>query len=229
MQRQKRDLAIMLVLTILAMIFGGVFGHPDSRVPMALATPLMITDLLLLQYLLYRVTAGYAKTRSFKIFYASLLVFQFALNAYVNRPGVTLSGFIGTATLTYTLSLLAFCIVFYFIIQDMFAKRHDITYSLLAASNAYFLIAETFGYLYSIIAVHNPMLLGFENVSGMALVQRTFEVSHFVVAGYDIPDYVAPIFKSFTVIEAFTANLFIIFVVGRLMATEINPFLSKQQ
>jgi hypothetical protein len=220
MQRRKRDLAIMLVLTVLAMIFGGIFGHPDSKIPVAIATPLMIGDLLLLQYLLYRVTAGYARTRSFKVFYAAVLIFQFALNGFLNRPDVAVSGATAIATLTYTLSLLAFCIVFYFIVQDMFANKHDITYSLLAASNAYFLIAEIFGYAYSIIAVHNPQLLGLSVPNGMQVVQRTFEVAHFVVAGYDLPEYVAPIFKALTVIEAFIANLFIIFVVGRLMANE---------
>src|SRR5687768_10955368 len=107
MHRQKRDLAFLLVLQTFAMIIGSVIGHHDSKVPSVITLPLMIIDLLLLQFLLYRVTAGYAKTRAFKIFYAVLLIAQFILNGIVNVETPIAETYL-LANITYPISLIVF-------------------------------------------------------------------------------------------------------------------------
>jgi preprotein translocase subunit YajC len=219
MQRQKRDLAFLLILQTLAMIIGSVLAHPDSNIPGAIVLPLMMIDLLCLQFLLYRVTAGYAKTLAFKIFYAVLVITQFALNAIVNVETPLAQTYV-LASFTYPLSLVVFTIIFYFILQDMFANKHETTYSLLAASNAYFLIAGIFGYIYSIVVLQDASMLDIEIKTGQDIVRRTFELSHYVVAGFDVPDGVSGMLKNLAVVEAFMANLYIIFVVGRLMTSE---------
>jgi hypothetical protein len=219
MQRQKRDLALLLVLQAFAMIFSAVLGHPDSKVPTEITTPMMIVDLLLLQFLLYRVTAGYAKTRSFKIVFGVLVIIQFALNGFINSES-PLADTYALANIAYPLSLAVFTIIFYFIIKDMFANKHEPTYSLLAASNAYLLIATIFGYLYCIIVFQNPYTLDVELKTGLSLIQRTFEISHYVLVGFDVPDGVSGMVKNLAVVEASMANLYIIFVVGRLMSNQ---------
>jgi hypothetical protein len=219
MHRQKRDLAFLLVLQTFAMIIGSVIGHPDSQVPTIVTLPLMVIDLLLLQFLLYRVTAGYAKTKGFKIFYALLLIAQFVLNGIVNIETPLADTYV-LANITYPISLIVFSIIFYLIVQDMFANRHESTYSLLAASSAYFLLAGIFGYLYAIIALQDPTLLDVKVATGHNLIQRSFEISQYVVAGFDVPDGVGGMLKNLAVVEAFMANLYIIFVVGRLMANQ---------
>jgi hypothetical protein len=83
------------------------------------------------------------------------LVTQFALNGITNAEAPLAETFV-VAAFTYPISLFVFVIIFFFIVQDMFANKHESTYSLLAASNAYLIIAGIFGYAYAIIALHNP-------------------------------------------------------------------------
>jgi len=219
MQRQKRYLAYLLVLQALALIIGSVMAHPDSTIPTMITLPLMIVDLLLLQFLLYRVTAGYARARWFKIFYAVLCITQFVLNSFVNVEVPLAENYV-LANIAYPLGAVVYATIFYFIIKDMFANKHETTYSLLAASNAYLLISIFFGCVYSEIALHNPGMLGVEILTGQDLVQRTFEISNYVVAGFDVQEGVGGMIKNLAVVEAYIANLYIIFVVGKLMTNE---------
>lgn len=219
MQQRKRDLAILIVLDILAFAIGNVLAHRSLSIPPFITVPLMVTTLIGLQYLLYRVTATYAKTRTFRIFYAVLLVVQFILNVYTNRD-IPVNEIVRIAIVAYTLSLLVFCIMFYFIVQDMFANKHEGTYSLLAATAAIFTLIAVFGYLYSLIAVNDPTFVGVENPTGQEMIQRTFLMSHYVVAGFDVPGFTAEVLRNAAVVEAISANLFIIFVVGKLMANQ---------
>jgi hypothetical protein len=210
MRRRKRDLAILICLSVLAYIIGNVMVHKDAGIPLSITLPIMTLTLTVLQYLLWRVTASYARTKAFKIFYAGLLIVQFAISILANQE-TSLTDSVGLSMLSHAMSLMTYCIIFYFIVRDMFANKHDATYSLLAASNAYFLIAIIFGTLYALIAVRSPHLLGSDVTTGLQLVQRTFQMSHFVVAGFDVPAYAGELLQNMAVVEAFIANLFIIF------------------
>src|SRR5689334_13552136 len=186
MQQRKRYLAILVVLDVMAYVISNVLFHKSFSFPIVIAFPLMIITLIGIQFLLYIITATYARTKMFKICYAIVLIAQFVLNVYVNRD-VPVSEFSATATLAYGLSLVAFSTMFYFIVQDMFANKHEGTYSLLAAVAAIFTLVAVFGYLYAIMAVSNHSLIGVESATGQQIIQRTFLLSHHVVAGFDAP------------------------------------------
>jgi hypothetical protein len=58
--------------------------HKDAGIPLSITLPIMTLTLTVLQYLLWRVTASYARTKAFKIFYAGLLI---VCNKHSRQPG----------------------------------------------------------------------------------------------------------------------------------------------
>src|SRR5689334_3944847 len=113
MQQRKRYLAILVVLDVMAYVISNVLFHKSFSFPIVIAFPMMIITLIGIQFLLYTITATYARTKIFRLCYAIVLILQFVLNVYVNRD-TPVAGFSAIATLAYTLSLVAFLTMFYF-------------------------------------------------------------------------------------------------------------------
>lgn len=94
-----------------------------------------------------------------------------------------------------------------------------LVYSLLGASNIYFMIPIIFCYIYSLVAVHNPSLVHADPLIIKTLLFNCFDYSWFVIAGIDYPgEQIGEAIQSIAVLESISANLFIVFIIGRLMS-----------
>ena len=97
-------------------------------------------------------------------------------------------------------------------------RKHDLTYSLLGASNIYFLIPVIFCYVYCLVAVHNPAIVNADPLTIKEVLFNCWDYSWYVLAGIDYPaGKIGEELQSIAILESISGNLFIVFIIGRLM------------
>lgn len=218
MEKKKLDFIYLIILQVLAYLVASILEKQNGiSIPASVIPLLMISVFIPFYYFIFRVTSNFIQRRHLRNSYGVLLFVQFVLNGYVNRT-VPIGDIRGWAMLSYMLQLTSFTIIFCLIIINMFKSKHDSVYSLLAATNAYLLIPVIFGYIYSMISVNNPALLGSGITIVRDVIQASFQVSFYILAGIDIPEGIGELIKRIAVLESLMGNLYIVFVVGRLLA-----------
>lgn len=219
MEKKQRDYILLLVLMILSFISYGILGKLYSIGNEPTAVEIISTIILIAWYVvLYRVTSNFYPQKWIRISYACLLIFQFSLNAYVNVQVKTdVSTLVIPASLAYVTNLAGFSIAFCILLRDIFLNKHNLGYSLLGASNIYFMIPIIFCYVYCLVAVHNPVLIQADPLEIRTLLFNCFDYSWFIIAGIDYPREIGEVIQSIAILESIAANLFIVFIIGRLM------------
>lgn len=167
----------------------------------------------------YRVTSNFYTSKLIRYIYAFLLLFQFLFNYYIIEQDATpILQLIIPASVGYLTSLLSFGLIFYVLLKDIFMRQHDLTYSLLGASNIYFLIPVIFSYIYSLAAIQDPTIINADPHTISEVLFNCWNYSWYVLAGMEdsYPDMVSKL-QSLAILESIAANLFAVFIIGRLM------------
>ena len=221
MEKKKRDYIFLLVFMILSFIGLGVL---PKLIPSVSSSPtpteVVSTVIMILWYIFcYRVTSNFYSSKWVRGAYASLLIFQLSFIAYVNLHTQTdIATLVVPASIAYLANLAGFSLVFYILLRDIFSQKHDLTYSLLGASNIYFMIPMLFCYLFALVAVQNPYLVHADPFDIKTLLLNCLDYSWYVLAGIDYPgEKIGEVIESIAILESISANLFIVFIIGRLM------------
>ena len=217
---KKRKVDYIFLLTSLVLSF--VFITPLSKI---LSLGHIVQQVLaglttVVWYIFcYRVTSNFYKSQWFKIAYAFLLIFQLIFNWYIfKQENTQITTLVLPASIGYVANLLGFSMVFYILLKDIFMRKHDLTYSLLGASNIYFLIPVIFSYVYSLVAVHNPAIVNADPLTIKEVLFNCWDYSWYVLAGIDYPaGKIGEELQSIAILESISGNLFIVFIIGRLM------------
>ena len=81
------------------------------------------------------------------------------------------------------------------------------------------MIPMLFCYLYSLVAVQNPAIVNADPLSIKTLLFNCMDYSWYVLAGIDYPgEKIGEELQSIAILESISANLFIVFIIGRLMS-----------
>lgn len=222
MEKKKHDYVFLLIFMILSFI--GLSVLP-KLIPSGSSSPtpaeVVSTVIMILWYIFcYRVTSNFYSSKWVRGTYASLLIFQLSFIAYVNLHNQTdIATLVVPASIAYLANLTGFSLVFYILLRDIFSQKHDLTYSLLGASNIYFMIPMLFCYLYALVAVQNPSLVHADPLNIKIVLLNCLDYSWYVVAGIDYPgEKIGEVLQSIAILESISANLFIVFIIGRLMS-----------
>ena len=221
MEKKKRDYIFLLILIILSFITYNVLGKLNSSGSEPTTAEVLSTVILVVWYIfLYRVTSNFYPNKWIRVSYASLLILQLTLNSYVILQNhIAISKLVVPASIAYLANLTGFSFVFFILLRDIFSHKHDLIYSLLGAANIYFMLPVIFCYVYCLVAVHDPSLVHADPLAIKTLLFNCFDYSWFVVAGIDYPgEKIGDIIQSIAILESISANLFIVFIIGRLMS-----------
>lgn len=131
---------------------------------------------------------------------------------------VTIESMLWIASIAYASNLVGMCWIFGIILRDIFTNKHDLLYSLLGAANIYFMIPLIFSFLYCLVSVHNPAMVGAAPVAIREFLFVCFNYSWFVTAGIDFPGTISQPIQALAVLQSIAGNLFIVFIIGRLMS-----------
>lgn len=112
-------------------------------------------------------------------------------------------------------------IVIYFVILDMFSGEKLSPQKLWGAACVYLMIAICFGSLYDLISILQPGALGVPVRLGLESYTGCIHYSLAILGGQDpVFDQPIRIIRSIAVIEAIWGNLFVVLLVGRLLAKD---------
>ncbi len=169
---------------------------------------------------LFRVTSNFYASKWVRGAYALLLIFQLCFNAYINlQDNTAIAALVVPASIGYLANFIGFSLVFYILLKDIFLQKHDLTYSLLGASNIYFMIPMLFCYVYSLVAVQDPSLVHADPFVIKTVLFNCLDYSWYVLACIDYPgEKIGEAIQSIAILESISANLFIVFIIGRLMS-----------
>jgi hypothetical protein len=126
-----------------------------------------------------------------------------------------------TSILAFSLgcSIVSFSIVLYYMIIDIFKEKHEISYRLWGSACIYLLFGAVFGLLYGFLEVLIPNEFMVDTPIDAFHIIPCYNLSFYTLSGIDSPfENFSMLVKNLTVIEAIFSNLFIVLVVGRLLA-----------
>ena len=159
-----------------------------------------------------------------KILFATLLLLNIVFGNLIFYPYSALSQ--NTAHVLYILTqvifLISMGIILYIVITDIFSQRHDLSYSLLGAINIYLVITSIFAAIYSIYEAAYPGIITGTTISLENIFSTCHIFSMYLMVGVDVPDFQQAnvIIRHIGLLEALTSNIFIIFIVGRLLTKD---------
>lgn len=219
-EKNKRDYIFSLTFMILSYVSIGIIEKSfPSENRWSLNYIFMGVSVVGWYIFLYRITSNFYPSKLARILYASLLISRFVITELFQNSDSPINTLIVPMSISYWLTLLALGLVFYILIKDMFLNKHDLVYSLLGASNIYLMIPLIFSFIYTLVSVHNPSLVG-NPLTINELVFNCFSYSWFVMSGIiDFPnDKIGELIQSIAVLEFLTGNLFLVFIIGRLLS-----------
>jgi len=222
MEKKRLDYILLLIFMLLSYLSITVLGrmYPvgteiGSRVN-------ILTYLIVFAWYvcLYRVTTNFYPKKIVRWSIVIAMAAHFTYTTFViQRYGTAASDVLVPITISWIGSLLGFGIVFFIVTKDIFTKRHDLTYSLLGASNIYFMIPLVFCYIYAIISLHDPSYVHADPSNIGTVLYHSFDYSWYIIAGIDYTaGKIGDVIQSIAVLEALAGNLFIVFIIGRLMS-----------
>lgn len=219
LKKKQRDYVLLLVFMILSFVSITVWRKLPWAAEVSIVGDIFRAVTIGGWYVvLYMVTANFYSNKWFRFGYAALLVFQTSFNAYAHREGHEAASLTIEATIAYVANLIGFGVVFYILLKDIFSVKHHLIYSLLGASNIYFMIPVIFGYIFSLIAVQDPSAIDADPNELISILFRCFDLAWYTLAGIDFPGRAAEVLESVAILESISANLFIVFIIGRLMS-----------
>ncbi|HSZ25606.1 MAG TPA: hypothetical protein VK766_07815 [Cytophagaceae bacterium] len=107
--------------------------------------------------------------------------------------------------------------VIYFTLIEMFKRDLPISERLLGATCIYLIIGIAFGGLYEIISLINDASIPFNLPLGTLHFMKSISFSFMTLAGIDNPYTCSELIINLSAMESVWGNLFIVFVVGRLL------------
>jgi hypothetical protein len=120
---------------------------------------------------------------------------------------------------SFVFSLLAFIILLYFMINDIFQEKHDIIYRLWGSASIYMLIGAIFGLFFTLLEILIPREFGFNTPYDIFHFIPCYNFSYYNLAGVDCPyENFTILVRNVSVVESIFSNLFIVLVVGRLLS-----------
>jgi hypothetical protein len=107
--------------------------------------------------------------------------------------------------------------VMYFTISEMFKRDLPVNERLLGATCIYLIMGISFASIYEIIDTVNVASLGFNMPLGTLHFMKSLAFSFLTLAGLDNPYVCSELVINLSTLESIWGNLFIVFVVGRLL------------
>lgn len=116
-------------------------------------------------------------------------------------------------------SVVAFVILLYFMLTDIFSEKHDVTYRLWGSASIYLLIGSVFGLIYSLLEMIVPNEFSIQTPLDIFHIIPCYNFSFYVLSGIESPftDF-SLLVRNISVMESIFSNLYIVLVVGRLLS-----------
>ena len=176
--------------------------------------PFQIVVLLALQISIFLLISRFLRKWQ-RVIYGFLLLLP---NLAIGIPDATTAIYFSGMLVLFFANVVAVTIM----TKDIFLNQHHTSYSLIGAANIYLGTPIIFTTIYAGFEVTHPGLMGFEYNEFLQLFGYCIEYSWYVLTGLENPiaGNVNKTILNVSIFESLVGNLFIIFVVGRLLAKD---------
>lgn len=216
----KNVVYVQMVLLLFTLLLKGIFellGMPyiEQIVPI-----LFFSVLGIYVYLLWDMLRNYTRSKALLIVLLVLIMGTFIIGVVFINPfftlieGVTFRILAGSIMATLLIVEIS---VMYFTIIEMFKRDLPVSERLLGATCIYIIMGIAFGSGYEIIAIIDPSSIDFNLPLGTLHFMKSISYSFLILAGMDNPYNGSELMLNISIIEAIWGNLFVVFVVGRLL------------
>jgi hypothetical protein len=221
-RKRKRAYIYFFAMQVIVFLTGSVFTSIGAQeqfgLSMAVVAPIHMGMVVLLNVFMYILVSHFLSRWNAYLFLVFLIVmhamqFTSFSGAVEGAAGVGLAA--GGSFLMFIAILWALLVM----VRDVFLHSHKVDYSLLGAANIYWGLGILFGGLYTALESLSPGIMGQEFANMGDLFYNAYSYSWYVIVGIESPftSSVNSTIRNISILEAAIANLFIIFVVGRLL------------
>jgi hypothetical protein len=216
----KNVVYVQMILLLATLLLKGILElaalpYLDKIVP-----TLFFSVLGIYVYLLWDMLRNYTRSKMLLISLLILIMGTFLIGVIFINPFFTLiegtTFRILAGVIMATLLTVEF-FVMYFTIVEMFKRDLPVSERLLGATCIYLIMGIAFGSVFEIISVIDPSSLQFGLPLGTLHFMKSISYSFLILAGMDNPYACSELILNVSTIEAIWGNLFVVFVVGRLL------------
>jgi hypothetical protein len=218
----KKVVYLQLVLIVTSLFLSELFTILKVPYHRTIIEMLFFIIIALYAYSLWDMTRNYTQNNGLLLFTLVFIIGIFIVHAVLHNPFYQLlsdSRYRILSLLTMTSIVMIEIIVVYFTIIEVAKSNLSITEKFWAGACIYLILGILFGGLYEIIALITPHSVIELNVELSAThFMKCIGYSFIVLSGIDNPyTGTLQIITNLSAIEAVLGNLFIVFVIGRLL------------
>jgi hypothetical protein len=219
----KNVVYVQITLLLVTMLLKGSFDlFPVFNTPIIgkITETIFFSVLGVYVYLLWDMLRNYTRSEVMLIALLVLIMGTFFTGVVFINPFFTL---IHGTTFKVVAGLIMFTLliveisVMYFTISEMFKRDLPVNERLLGATCIYLIMGISFASVYEIIDTINITSLGFNMPLGALHFMKSISFSFLTLAGLDNPYVSSELVINLSALESIWGNLFIVFVVGRLL------------
>jgi hypothetical protein len=216
----KNVVPVQMLLLLVCFLAKGIMDLFEVPYRNEITELLFFSVLGIYVYLLWDMLRNYTKSRALLICLLILIMGTFLIGVVFVNPFFTLLNplefRIATALIMTTLLFVEISVV-YFTITEIFKRDLAIGERMWGAACIYLITGIAFGSFYEIIDIISLTSLDFQTPLGTHHFIKSITFSFNILAGTEIPYVCNELVTNVTIIEALWGNLFIVFVVGRLL------------
>ncbi|MFY0687109.1 MAG: hypothetical protein JXQ90_08095 [Cyclobacteriaceae bacterium] len=217
----KLVVIVQLFMMFTALLVPDILNYIIPSVAVVTSEMIFNIGMGLYVYSLWNMLRIYSKSEELVMFLFMVIIGIFVLSVIVINPfftiieGVKFQIF-STFIMVALISVESFAI--YFMIREIIAKDIPISEKLWGAACIYFIIGITFGGVFEILCIWDISHLPIDVPLRVLHFMRSIDYSFLVLSGLDNPYVnISAIVRRLSTIESIWGNLFIVFVVGRML------------
>lgn len=121
--------------------------------------------------------------------------------------------------LSFTCNIISYGLLLLYMLVDIFKEKHEISYRLWGSASIYLLYGALFGLIYSLLEILIPQEFMITVHLDIFRIVPCYTLSFYTLSGIDSAfENFSLLVTNLSVIEALFSNLFIVLVVGRILA-----------
>jgi hypothetical protein len=216
----KKVVPVQISLLLVTFLSKGIMDLFSISYGNEITEMLFFSILGIYVYLLWDMLRNYTRSRTLLLVLLVLIMGTFLLGVIFVNPFFTLLNtqqFRVVTGLIMTTLLLVEASVVYFTIIEIFKRDLSINERMWGAACIYLITGTAFGNVFEIIDIISISSLDLGIPLGTLHFIKSISFSFHILAGTDISYPCSELINNFTIIEALWGNLFIVFVVGRLL------------
>jgi len=221
-----KDYKLLLVGQLLMLVHFLVVSEIITRYPFPLHIEIFVAVTFILSsslnYIGYQLLKVYTHEKQILNWVFVMITVGMVLGVYLGSPWgeLTYPDFYKAINIVSSIALLlAFAVILYFMVNDIFNEHHDIIYRLWGAACIYLLLGILFGNLYFVLEVLFPAEFGTISSADIRHFVKCYNMSFYVLSGIDQPyEEMSRMVRNVTVVESIFSNLYIVLLVGRLLS-----------